>query len=170
MHSGVQGVVLTISDPTHPVVSTLKVTDDSAIGDPFTFPDTGTYTLTIDPDGQLTGSLTFALVPTVNSNVGTTTIGVPTSVTLASAGDVAVRSFDGTTGQSLTLSVSGNTILGGVALTVADPNGMPVITLPVTGDSATSSPFTLGATGTYLIAVVSLTQSTGTLTFTLTPN
>ena len=171
MHSGVQGVVLTISDPTHPVVSTLKVTDDSAVGDPFTFPDTGTYTVTIDPDGQLTGSLTFALVPTVNSNVGSTAIGVPTSVTLATAGDVAIRSFDGTAGQSLTLSVSDNFIPGDVALTVADPNGMPVTTLPVlAGSSVTSSPFTLGATGTYLIAVVSLTQSTGTLTFTLTPN
>ena len=166
-------VDITIRDPNGAVVSTLSTSELSAIGDPFTLPVAGTYSITVDPQGQLTGSLTFALIPVVNSNVGTTTIGAPTPITITTIGEVAVRTFDATAGQTLTLSVTASTFTApagpAVSLTLLDPLSAPVTTLQVTGATATSAPFTLGTTGTYTIGVVPL-GGTGTLTFTLTPN
>jgi hypothetical protein len=172
--NAVPAVDLTIRDPSGTVVSTFSTSELTALGDAFTLPVTGTYSITVDPQGQLTGSLTFALIPVVNTNVGTTTIGTPTPITIATVGEVAVRTFDATAGQTLTLSVAGSTFIApfgpGVSLTIVDPLSGLVTTLPVTDATATSAPFTLGTTGTYTIAIVPAGAPTGTLTFTLTPN
>jgi hypothetical protein len=165
----IAGVDVTVSDPGGTVVNTLTTAATSATGDAFTLPTTGTYTVKVDPHDQLTGSLTFALIPVVNSNLGSTTIGTPTVVTITTAGEVAVRTFDATAGQSVTLSVTGNTIPG-VLFTVVDPISNLVTTLSVSGPAATSAPVTLGSTGTYTIAITPQTAGTGTLTFTLVPN
>jgi hypothetical protein len=99
--------------------------------------------------------------------VGLTTIGTPTQATIVSGG--AVYGFDATAGQSVTLSVTGNTIPG-VTLTVLDSTSAVVATLVVPGDAATSGAFTLSTTGTYVLTIASPGPPTGTLTFTLNPN
>ena len=63
---------------------------------------TGTYTITVDPRDALTGSLTFTM-NAVPDNTGTTAIGTPTTVTIGTIGEVAVRTFSATAGQSVTL-------------------------------------------------------------------
>jgi len=165
----IAGVDLTIRDPSGAVVSTLFTTADTANGDVMTFPVTGTYTITIDPRDQNVGTLTFALIPSGASNVGTATIGVPTAVTISSLSQVAVYTFTGTVGQNLTLSVTANTIPG-VNLTVVDSLGSVLTMLSASGATATSNPFTLSAAGPYAIAITPSGLFTGTLTFTLTPN
>ena len=57
-------------------------------------PVTGTYTITVDPRDQQIGTLTFTLNP-VPDDAGTTTIGTPTTVTIGTVGEVAVRTFTG---------------------------------------------------------------------------
>ena len=74
-------------------------------------PVTGTYTITVDPRDQQVGTLTFTL-NAVPDNAGTTAIGTPTTVTIGTIGEVAVRTFTATAGQKLTLTVTGNTIAG----------------------------------------------------------
>jgi hypothetical protein len=160
------GVDFTIRDPSNAVVTALFVSGDTVTGDVFTLPVTGTYTVTVDPRGPLTGSLIFALIPSFGG-VGTVTIGVPTPVTIASPGQPALFAFDATAGPSVTLSVSANT-MAGVNIFVADPlGGLAATVLPPLGDS-TSSPFMLTATGTYAIEIIA--PSAGSLTFTLVQN
>jgi len=160
------GVDLTIRDPSNAVVSTLFVSGDTATGDVFTLPVTGTYTVTVDPRGPLTGSLIFALIPSFGG-VGTVTIGVPTPVTITSVGQPALFELNATAGPSVSLSVTANTI-SGVNIFVVDPlSGLLATVLPPLGDS-TSSAFTLTATGTYTIEIIGPTA--GSLTFTLVQN
>jgi Bacterial Ig domain/von Willebrand factor type D domain/Bacterial pre-peptidase C-terminal domain len=166
--NSIAGVDLTISDPSGAVVTTLSTAAATATSSTFTFPVTGTYTISIAPHGPLTGSLSFVLNPIVNNNFGTTTIGTPTAVTIAALGQPALYTFNATAGQNLTLSVTGNTFPG-VALVVVDPMGAAAATLQVTGATAASTPFTATA-GSYVIGIVSTTPTGGTLTFTLTPN
>ena len=169
LDNDIAGVDLTVLAPDGTTkLTSLSTNDQMAFGSSFTFPTTDTYTITIDPQGQLTGTLTFALLPIAN-NVGLTTIGTPTPVTITSVGP-AVYGFEGTAGQSVTLSVTQN-MIPGVTLTVLDETATPVAPpLVATGDSATSSPFTLNTTGTYVITIIPPGTATGTLTFTLIPN
>jgi hypothetical protein len=80
---------------------------------------------------------------------------------------VAVRTFSATAGQSVTLSVTGNTIPG-VDIIVRQPNTGVVATLFASGATAFRTAFTLPVTGsTYTITVDPRDQLLGTLTFTL---
>ncbi len=166
---GNAGVDLTVRDPNGGFVAALSVLSAAGFHEVFTLPATGTYTITVDPQNQLTGTLTFVL-GAVPDNVSTTTIGTPTAVTIGTIGEVAVRTFAATAGQKVTLSVAGNTILGGGAgadLSVRDPNGGFVTALSVLSAAAFHDTFTLPTTGTYTITVDPQIQLTGTLTFTL---
>ena len=113
--------------------------------DMFTLPVTGTYTITVDPRDQNTGALTF-LLDAVPENTGTTAIGTPTTVTIGTVGENAVRTFAATAGQRLTLSVSGNTIAG-VDLVVRQPNGSPWRSLFLSGATGFRDMFTLPVDG-----------------------
>jgi hypothetical protein len=79
---------------------------------------------------------------------------------------VAARTFTATAGQSLTLSVTGNTIAG-ADMTVRSPSGAIIATLFASTATAFRDTFTLPATGTYAITIDPRDQLIGTLTFTL---
>jgi hypothetical protein len=157
-----------LRDPNGNIVSTLFVSAPTAFRDDFTLPATGTCTITVDPRDQLTGSLTYTM-NAVPDNTGPTAIGTPTTVTIGTIGEVALRTFSATAGQSVSLSVAGNTIPG-VDLTVRNPSGTIVATLFASGATATRSAFTLAVTGTYTITVDPRDQLVGALTFTLVQN
>jgi Bacterial Ig domain/von Willebrand factor type D domain len=161
----IAGVELDVRDPSGSFVAALSLSGATGFRDTFTLPVAGTYTVTVDPQGQLTGSLTFVLgnVPT---NTGTTAIGTPTTVTIGTAGENAVRSFTATAGQLVTLTVTGNTIAG-VELDVRDPSGSFIAALSLSGATGFRDTFTLAVTGTYTITVDPQGQLTGSLTFTL---
>ena len=136
------------------------VSDATAFRDVFTLPVTGTYTITVDPRDQQVGTLTFTL-NTVPDNTGTTAIGTPTTVTIGTIGEMAVRTFTATAGQKLTLTVTGNTIPG-ADLTVRRPNGSTVASLFASAPTAFRDVFTLPVTGTYTITVDPRDQLVGT--------
>jgi hypothetical protein len=164
----IAGAELTVSDPSGSRVASLFVSAATGFLDTFTLPVSGTYTITVDPENQLVGALTFTLA-TVPSNTGTTAIGAPTSITIGTIGENAVRSFPASAGQNLTLTVTGNTIAG-VELTVRNPSGSFVAGLFVSAASGSGSAFSLPVSGTYTITVDPSNQLTGTLSFTLVGN
>jgi hypothetical protein len=161
----IAGVDLVVRNSSGSIVGTAFASAATAFRDVFALPTTGTYTITIDPRDQLVGTLTFTLA-SVPDNTGTTAIDTPTTVTIGTVGEVAVRTFTATAGQSVTLSVAGNTITG-VDLVVRQPNTAIVATLFASGATASRPAFTLPATGTYTITVDPRDQLVGTLTFTL---
>ena len=158
---------ITVRDPNGNTVAFLQASTPTAFRDVFTLPVTGTYTITVDPRDMQVGTLTFTLNP-VPDDAGTTTIGTPTTVTIGTIGEVAVRTFPATAGQKLTLTVTGNTIP--VAdITVRDPNGNTAAFLQASSPTAFRDVFTLSVTGTYTITVDPRDTQVGTLTFTLNP-
>src|SRR5207244_3054857 len=134
--------------------------------DAFALPVAGTYTITVDPNGQATGSLTFTLNGVPDDTTRKTSIRVTTTETIGTAGQDAVRSFDASAGQNVTLTATANTIPG-VNLVVRQPNGSTVSSLFVTGATGFRDTFTLPVTGTYSMLIDPNGQNTGSVTFTL---
>jgi hypothetical protein len=159
---------VTVRDPNGNTSAFQQASSPTVFRDVFTLSFTGAYTVIVDPRDTQVGTLTFTL-NTVPDNVGTTTIGTPTTVTIGTAGEIAVRTFTGTAGQSVSLAVTGNTIPG-VDLTVLNPSGASIATLFASGATATRSAFTLPVTGSYTITIDPRFQLVGGLTFTVVPN
>ena len=166
--NSIPGADISVRAPSGTSVASLFVSGAAAFLDVFTLPTTGTYAITVDPRDLLTGSLTYTM-NAVPDNTGSTAIGTPTTVTIGTIGEVAIRTFSATAGQSVSLSVSGNTIAG-VDLTVRSPSGATVATLFASAATATRSAFTLAVTGTYTITIDPRLQLVGELTFTVVPN
>jgi hypothetical protein len=163
--NSIAGADLTVRDPNGNIVATLFVSSTTGFREPFTLPTTGTYTILVDPRDQLAGTLTFTFGD-VPDNGGSTAIGTPTTVTIGTIGEVAVRSFSATAGQKLTLTVTGNTIP--VAdIIVRNPGGNTVALLTAASPTAFRDVFTLSVTGTYTITVDPRDTQVGTLTFVL---
>ena len=156
---------LTVRRPDGSFLTSLTATAASGFLDTFTLPVAGTYTITVDPREQHTGMLTFAL-NSVPENTGTTAIGTPTTVTIGTVGEDAVRTFDAEAGQMVTLAVSGNTIPI-VDLTVLEPDGSFVTNLTVSTETGFHDTFTLPVAGTYKVAIDPREQGTGAVTFSL---
>ncbi|MFL5931617.1 MAG: Ig-like domain-containing protein [Gaiellaceae bacterium] len=161
----IPGVDITVRQPNTGAVGGLFVSGSSGFRDTFTLPVAGTYTITIDPRDQNVGGLTFRL-EAVPDNTGTTTIGQATDITIGTIGENAVRTFPGTAGQKVTLSVANNTIPG-VDLTIRQPNTGSVGGLFVSGPSGFRDVMTLPVNGTYTITIDPRDQNTGSLSFTL---
>src|SRR4029079_10294803 len=93
-------VDVTVRDPNGVSVASQFASAADAFHDVFTLTVTGTYTITVDPRLQFTGTLTFLMAP-VPDNTGTTTIGTSTTVSTTVIGENAVRTFLGTAGQKM---------------------------------------------------------------------
>jgi hypothetical protein len=111
-------------------------------------PDTGTYTIVVDP-GALTGSLTLTLSEPVTDTI--TIAGPPVLVIIDKPGQDARVTFEGTAGQRVDLGVSEvsfATGLGAVEVSILHPdrttldvhfvNLSPVLCLDKTGDCSHS--------------------------------
>src|SRR5262249_2907330 len=80
------------TDPTGGFVAAQFASGAAAFPGTFPLPATGTYTIAIDPRLQFVGQITLTL-STVPDNTGTTAIGTPTTVTIGTIGENAVRTF-----------------------------------------------------------------------------
>ena len=100
--NSIAGADLRVRDPSGGTVTNLFVSTATAFREVFTLPTTGTYTITLDPRDDLVGTLTFEL-SAVADNDGTTAIGTPTTVTIVTIGEVAIRSFHGERGPEADL-------------------------------------------------------------------
>jgi hypothetical protein len=135
--------------------------------DPVQLPASGTYTVLIDPTGAAVGAATASLFDVPPDVAGSIVAGgAPVTVTVASPGQTARLSFDGTAGRSVTATVSGVTIPGGL-LQILRPGGVPVAVASFTTTGGTVRA-TLPADGTYTVLVDPTNAAVGSATVTLT--
>ncbi len=135
-------------------------------------PASGTYTILIDPSGTNVGSMTLRLVSVPPDVTGTITPGgPPVTVTTIGAGQRGFLTFAGTTGQRISLKVSGVALTGGsnsVDVSIKKPDD---VTLASISSISSSGSFfdvqTLPVTGNYTVLVDPRDTSYGSTTLTL---
>jgi YD repeat-containing protein len=136
--------------------------------EPQTLPETGTYTLLIDPNGTNTGSARawlYEVPPDVMTPI--TPGGSPVTVTLTAPGQSARLTFSGTAGQRVAVTSSNNTI-GVSFFALAPPEGWYLFYGDMYGgQNGFMDTKTLPVTGTYTLVVDPSWTNTGSVTLTL---
>jgi YD repeat-containing protein len=122
-----------------------------------TLPATGAYTVIVDPQSTVIGSMSVRLYDVTDVTGTITPGGPPVTVTTTTPGQNAYITFSGTAGQRISLTQS-NT---GWGTTILKPDGT---TLASGGYIDTK---TLATTGTYTLKVDPPNNSTGSTTLTL---
>ena len=135
-------------------------------------PVTGTYTILIDPSGNNVGSMTLKLVTVPPDVTGTITPGgPPVTVTTIAAGQRGVLTFAGTTGQRISLKVSGVALTGGgnnVDVSITKPDNVTLASINFISSSGSFFDVqTLPATGNYSVVIDPRDTSYGSTTLTL---
>jgi len=144
-----------------------NVTMTGAYFDAVTLPVTGTYSIFVDPQIEYTGSMTLTLFDCTDF-VGSTTVGgASVTVPLNTPGKNGQVTFSGTSGQVVTVHVTGNTIAG-VSVRLFKPDGTQQTWASSSNSSFNLPQQTLSATGTYTITIDPPVANTGTLTVSVT--
>lgn len=133
--------------------------------DPSALPTTGTYIIVLDPDSLNTGSMTLTLSSPMT---GTLTLdGASVPVNLTRVGQTARYTFSGTSGQWVSLGMTGVTI-NFSSVVLLNPSGTQLAFTSVsTSGGGLEPPSTLPTTGTYTIVVDPSGTNTGTITLKL---
>ena len=137
--------------------------------EPQTLPSTGTYSIVVNPQGTGTGSITLTLYNVPADVSGSITIGgSAVSVTTTVPGQNGQLTFSGTSGQQVTVHITGST-MGNVAVSLLRPGGSTMTTT----NSFWASSFnlttqTLDSTGTFSVRINPPGTSTGTMNVTVT--
>jgi hypothetical protein len=143
-----------------------QLIDDMAVN---SVPETGTYTVVIDP-GATPVSLTLALSEPVTGVL--TVDGPPVLLSLDRPGQRGQLTFDGSTGQRVSLSVSdvhigaGSDPLSGIKVAILDPDGT-LLASEITASDTAMNPEPLPETGNYAIAIDPDRTKTVSMTLTL---
>jgi YD repeat-containing protein len=169
--STITSCVLKIYNPNGSTLSSTTANTSGGFLDTPLLPATGTYTILIDPDSTYTGSINFTLY---NASDLTTTItpgGPPVTVTTTVPGQNATLTFSGTTGQRISLQMTGVTIGSGCCSTqvsILKPDGTPLVSPTYVGTGGGFFDIqTLPVNGVYTILVDPVDSNTGSMTLTL---
>jgi hypothetical protein len=149
------------------VTNTYVYQNGTGLIDTQTLPLTGTYTVLVDPQGANTGSMSLQLHDSTDVNGGTITPGgAAVTVGVTATGQSGRVTFSGTTGQRVSLGVSGVSIPGAYVY-LLNPDGTTVAYV-YTGTGGTfMDTQTLQSNGTYTILVDPQGAHTGNATLTL---
>ncbi|MCC6140171.1 MAG: RHS repeat protein [Nitrospira sp.] len=134
--------------------------------DPPVLPTTGTYTILVDPSGTATGSVTLTLSTEVTGSL--TVNAAATPVTIARVGQNGRSTFAGTSGQLVTVRITGNTFPGLTTLRLLRQNGTFLTYTWSAAASFNLTQVTLPATETYTVVIDPSTIATGTLNLQVT--
>ncbi|HKY26731.1 MAG TPA: IPT/TIG domain-containing protein [Pyrinomonadaceae bacterium] len=135
--------------------------------EPAVVPLTGTYTVLVDPESTRTGTTTVNLYDVPPDTAGPISINGPSvSVTTSAPGQNGRLTFDGTTGQRVSLKISGSTIASS-DISILKPDGATLVAPTTAGASGFIDTTTLPATGTYTIFINPAAANTGSMTLTL---
>lgn len=132
----------------------------------------GTYTLIVDPQGAITGTITVKLNDASDVTGTVTTDGTPVTVTTTAPGQNVRLTFTGTAGQEISGVFDNNTIANTSTVSVLSLTGATV----ETGSAPPSSggfmdPATFGTFGSYVVPTGAVTlPSSGTYTLLIDPN
>jgi hypothetical protein len=128
-------------------------------------PSTGTYTLAVYSTGGNTGSGTINLYNVVNITATINSDGTATNFSLTTPWQLALLTFSGTTGQSVSALMSNSTIANSsLCLAIQEPTGA---FLSDVCDSSPLGPVTLPTTGTYTLWLFPWDGSTGNVAVAL---
>lgn len=147
------------------VNATTVGTAGGSLDAPTALPATGLYTVTVNPYGANTGSMTLTLSSDVTGSVVINAAATP--VVIGRAGQNARYTFLGTAGQSATIKVTSNT-LGSVTVTLFTPSGAQQIGTTQSAASFNLATGTLATTGTYTVTLNPQTTATGSLNLQVT--
>jgi YD repeat-containing protein len=125
-------------------------------------PLTGTYSVYFETEGA-GGSISWSVLTPLAGSL--TLNGPPVTETVTTGGQATTLTFSGTQGENIALSLSSVT-LSAATLTVEDPDGATLLSVPVTISGISVSP-TLPATGTYTVLVTPAGSITGAFTAAL---
>jgi hypothetical protein len=129
---------------------------------------TGTHTIVVDPSAANTGSITLTLYEVPPDATGTVTVGGSgVGITTATPGQNASISFAGTSGQQVTVRITGNT-MGLVTVKLMRPDGTMITTSTSSVGSFNLATQTLASTGTYTISIDPSGTNVGSQTVTVT--
>lgn len=154
------------------LVASNFITSGGAFINTQTLPATGAYSILVNPQTSNTGTATFTLNDVSADVISTITPGGSSvTVTTTSVGQNAQVTFDGTSGQRVSLKITGVSLTGGngyVEVYIKKPDGT---TLGSTSFVNSSGGFidtkTLPVTGTYTILVDPQGTNVGSVTLTL---
>ena len=147
------------------LASTSVGTTGGGLEPPSTLPTTGTYTIVVDPVGTNTGNITLKLMSYLSGTLNLN--GAATVSTISTIGQNAQYTFTGTTGQWVSLGMTGVTIaFSTVTLWKPDGTALASITVGTAGGSL-DAPTALPTTGIYTVTVNPSGANTGAMTLTL---
>lgn len=128
----------------------------------------GTYTITINPPGTATGSVSIGAFSVPDDVSATATVGgPPVTVSTTAVGQKASITFAGTAGQTVTAVASASRYPDGASVQLLDPDGNQVWSDVVSGTDPLTDSAVLPTTGTYTILVSPTGTDTGGLVYTL---
>ena len=170
--SAISGTSVSILNPDATTLASVVVGTSGGFLDTKTLPQTGTYTIRIDPQGANTGSITLTLYNVPPDATGAITVGGgAVAVTTTTPGQNASLTFSGTAGVRVSINVSNVTIgtsVGGTTLSILNPDQTRLLAPRAFGTSgAFIDPVSLSQNGTYTIVLDPQAAYTGSATLTL---
>ncbi|WP_143653313.1 VWD domain-containing protein [Streptosporangium subroseum] len=166
--SGAYDAGVTVKGPDGAVLREDTSCGKLCVLDPITLPATGTYTILLDPDKALVGSLTAQL--TEGDVTATTSVGGPAStLTTVGAGQRAIWSFAGTAGRRVSFNFTGTTLtsLYDAYVSVKKPDGTVLVADTPCGRNCLLEPVVLPVGGTYTVEFRPQDAKTGSMTLRL---
>src|SRR5919201_1982080 len=142
--------------------------------DTITLAQTGTYTISIDPQSNATGSAQFTLYDVPADTSGTITPGGPgQNTTLSTPGQNGTLTFSGSTNQRISLNIDqvtiGSSTCCSAKVSIKNPDGTTLVAPTYFGTYGNTfvDTLTLAQTGTYTISIDPQSNATGSAQFTL---
>jgi RHS repeat-associated protein len=137
-------------------------------------PQSGTYTLVVNPQGPATGSARFTLYNVPTDTGGTITPGgSPVTVTISTPGQNGTLTFSGSQNQRVSLNIDqvsiGSSSCCSATVSIKNPDGSTLVSPTNFGTFGNTfvDTLTLGQSGTYTIAIDPQGNGTGSARFSL---
>lgn len=169
------GVTITLADifvkkPDGTNLHSNSFTTSGEFINPLTLPVTGTYTIVLDPRSHYTGSVTvtlYDLPADVTSSISAG--GSPVTVTTTAPGQLALVTFNATTGQRISLKISGVSMSGTgyVDVYVKRPDNTTLASSSFISSTHFIDTKTIDQNGTHTILVDPHGLNVGSVTLTL---
>ncbi len=156
---------VTIRSPDGSTLSSALSFASGGFVDPKPLPQSGTYTVLVDPAAAATGSVTLQLYDVPPDVTGPIVPGTAVTVTLTAPGQNALLTFAGQAGHQLTMKVGPGCCV--TTFTIKAPDGATVVLSTLSTFGGTVSGKVLPQPGPYTIAVDPQGTATGSVTVTL---
>ncbi|MGW1278899.1 RHS repeat-associated core domain-containing protein [Streptomyces tsukubensis] len=160
---------LTVRRPNGATLTTLTVPNNAPFDwDSSSLPETGTYRISVAPNGINTGTLILTLSEPAQSGLLTLSA-TPAQISMVRTGQNAESTFQATAGSDLSIGITGNTFTSTVYASVISPSGNAVVNEQYiwAGDRASIGLNDLPETGTYRVVLDPHQGATGSLEVSL---